>query len=506
MNNKNNLISILVVLISIIAFVGVSFLQAEEYEEWLKTQNKEFKNYKTNMDKSFIKMLKQENKNWEKYKTKHNYFPIKNKPMKLPIAPKEVVQKEQELKNENKNEQQKKELAIDDNSLNVVASIISPVIVSKPKQNEKEMAINFFYNDIKIIYDKKFKISNQKANKKGISKFFELMSEQNFDILKNSISINKKQLKLNDWGLYLLIDKIADGFQLNKNNKALFSWYVLLKLNYDVKISYTKNNELFLLASFKQKLYQVSFYELNKKSYYILNNKGYFTNSPSIITYKKQYKNNLYPLDMSIKEVIKTNKKYEVAKKLSFEHNNRQYNIKSYYNKGLVDYYDTFAQSDYSIYLNSKMPNTTFNQFSKSLRPLLKNNKDNKQNELYNVNFLLSLVQKSFKYKTDYAQFGKEKIFFSSATLYYPYSDCEDRSIIFSRLVKDLLGLEVVAIKYKNHLSTAIKLKNLSNIKKGDKFVIYKKQKYIIADPTYVNARAGMIMPIHKNAKYEIIK
>ena len=27
---------------------------------------------------------------------------------------------------------------------------------------------------------------------------------------------------------------------------------------------------------------------------------------------------------------------------------------------------------------------------------------------------------------------------------YYPYSDCEDRSILFARLVKDLLGLDVV--------------------------------------------------------------
>lgn len=39
---------------------------------------------------------------------------------------------------------------------------------------------------------------------------------------------------------------------------------------------------------------------------------------------------------------------------------------------------------------------------------------------------------------------------------YYPYSDCEDRSILFARLVKDLLGLDVVLLYYPAHIATAV--------------------------------------------------
>ena len=45
---------------------------------------------------------------------------------------------------------------------------------------------------------------------------------------------------------------------------------------------------------------------------------------------------------------------------------------------------------------------------------------------------------------------------FPEETINYPYSDCEDRSILFSYLVKNLLHLDIVGVKYNDHLATAI--------------------------------------------------
>ena len=90
---------------------------------------------------------------------------------------------------------------------------------------------------------------------------------------------------------------------------------------------------------------------------------------------------------------------------------------------------------------------------------------------------------------------------FPEETVYYPYSDCEDRSIMFSYLVENLLGLDVVGVKFADHLATAVKFSSQTN---GDKFR-FKEGVYTIADPTYINANAGMTMPQYKNKQFTII-
>ena len=63
-------------------------------------------------------------------------------------------------------------------------------------------------------------------------------------------------------------------------------------------------------------------------------------------------------------------------------------------------------------------------------------------------NILIDFVQNSFQYQTDGEQFGYEKPFFMDENFYYPACDCEDRAILFSNLVKDLLGLDAVLLDY----------------------------------------------------------
>jgi hypothetical protein len=45
---------------------------------------------------------------------------------------------------------------------------------------------------------------------------------------------------------------------------------------------------------------------------------------------------------------------------------------------------------------------------------------------------------------------------FANETLYFDKSDCEDRAVLFSYLVKELFGIGVVGIKYKDHMATAL--------------------------------------------------
>lgn len=105
---------------------------------------------------------------------------------------------------------------------------------------------------------------------------------------------------------------------------------------------------------------------------------------------------------------------------------------------------------------------------------------------------LLSMIQYGFPYATDDNFHGFEKPYFFEEMLYYPKSDCEDRSVFFSYLLWNALGLENDLITYPNHEATAIKADQVWG---GYDHYYRKANKFFISDPTYIGAATGQCMP-----------
>jgi hypothetical protein len=117
------------------------------------------------------------------------------------------------------------------------------------------------------------------------------------------------------------------------------------------------------------------------------------------------------------------------------------------------------------------------------------------------VGILLNWVQTAFKYGYDDEIWGGDRAFFVQETLFYPQSDCEDRSILFSRLVRDLTGLDVALVYYPGHLAAAVAF---SGQEEGDWFNC-NGQRFVVCDPTYINAPVGLTMPGMDNKTAKII-
>ncbi len=82
---------------------------------------------------------------------------------------------------------------------------------------------------------------------------------------------------------------------------------------------------------------------------------------------------------------------------------------------------------------------------------------------------------------------------FANETLYFDKSDCEDRAVLFSYLVKELFGVSVVGVKYKDHMATALYVPmSGDSVKAG-------KRKLVLADPTYINSSIGQSIPKYKS-------
>ena len=85
----------------------------------------------------------------------------------------------------------------------------------------------------------------------------------------------------------------------------------------------------------------------------------------------------------------------------------------------------------------------------------------------------------------------------------YPFCDCEDRAVFFACLVRHLTGVEVIGLHYPGHMATAVCFGEL-NVP-GDTFTV-KGKKYVVCDPTYINASIGMTMPQFRAVKPEIVE
>ena len=153
------------------------------------------------------------------------------------------------------------------------------------------------------------------------------------------------------------------------------------------------------------------------------------------------------------------------------------------------------AQSLYSQFV------TIFKQFKNAN---LKDGEDERILIPAYVDILCHWVQTAFVYEYDDKVWGHDRAFFADETLYYPYCDCEDRSILLTRIVRDLLGLKCALVYYPEHLATAIAMGE--NVK-GD-FIRIDGVKYLVCDPTYIGASIGMTMPEmdNKSAKVIVLK
>ena len=121
--------------------------------------------------------------------------------------------------------------------------------------------------------------------------------------------------------------------------------------------------------------------------------------------------------------------------------------------------------------------------------------------ELAAVERLLNLIQTGFVYEYDDKVWGQDRAFFPEETLYYPYCDCEDRSILMTRLVRDVLGLKCILIYYPGHLACAV---NFTEDVKGD-YIMVGGKKFVVTDPTFIGAPVGRTMTGMDNSKATVI-
>jgi len=363
--------------------------------------------------------------------------------------------------------------------------------VTPPRQSAEWVMVDYYGSNIYVDNKLEGILHLNGISEKEVAKGWETLCKANYRTLISECKNIKEYYLMNDWGYALFIGKVAEAFCGGETNeKVLMHVFLLSQTGYKVRMV-RNNNRLGLVVATDCMLYSVPFLTLNGEKYFSVFSKRM---NGEIYTYEKNFGGAVKSIGMRLANspVVRY-----LPEDRTYQSKGYPITIHSKVNRGLIDFYKNYPQCDFSVYACAAMSD----EFQETVLPALAEAVAGKT-ETEAADMLLNFVQTAFEYKTDDEQFGYEKPFFIDETFYYPYSDCEDRAVLYQALVKNLLKLDVVLLNYPNHLATAV---HFHTPVEGD-FVMVGTKKYIVCDPTYINASIGCAMPQFKGTKAIIVK
>lgn len=303
-----------------------------------------------------------------------------------------------------------------------------------------------------------------------------------------------QQFQLNDWGTYRLMLSYCQSQFKNEKTQLLALWSLLMKSGFDVRVAFN-DKDIYLMMPFEHRVYGVPYFTLSSVRYYIYSIEG--SASPgSVYCYdgKNTIADQVLSLELNNQPLFHSDSGKRV---FSFSYGRKDYQFSLAFHQKIVEFLKDYPQSDMKYHFDGGVSYELRESVLAELAPYLEG-----KSEAEAANFLLHFVQKGFAYQTDQQQFGIEKWLFPDESVFYGISDCEDRSIFYSWLVENILGLPVIGLDWPGHVGTAVAFSD--NID-GDS-LIWRDRRYLICDPTYINSNIGMMMPAMRNQQHSVIE
>lgn len=359
-------------------------------------------------------------------------------------------------------------------------------IREKPSPQDTYFDFTFYGITGKVRLPESARLSLSDLSPEALSNGWERLST---DAMNNAIrDCLEARIRFNlcDWAYLLFLDRLSSQFCPEPNGATLLMAYLYCQSGYQMRLGMT-TEKLTMLYGSEHMIYGASYFNIGGKRYYVYGDKP-----PGLHVGDIPFPGES-PLSLSIPSEQLLGDKLSKPREITSERY-EDVAVTSQVPEQLISFYNTYPKSYFggdlmtvwALYANTPLSQKTKDAIYPSLRKAIDG-----CSTLDAAEKLLDWVQTGFVYKLDDEVWGHDRSFFAEETLYYPYADCEDRAILFSRLVRDLLGLDVALIYYPGHLATAVLFKEEVY---GDAMII-DGIKYIVCDPTYIGASVGWQMP-----------
>ena len=382
----------------------------------------------------------------------------------------------------------------------VIDDVPIPIIPIKPvpKQDESKYTVRYYGTECTVRFDPKKKFKMSEASEDAAADMWNKMSGDDYTNLLSDCLQTKEKMALCDWAYYTFLDGVCLKIYGQSNEAVMLKAFLLSQSGYKVRLARSESGVMRLLISLTDDLYDYGYFELDGTHYYVTEK----DTEPNLYIFNQEFPNEK-SLRMNISSAAKFAEKQSESRTLR----SRRFpdiSVSSSFNENLIGFYSDYPMSykrnqDFSqwvFYANTPISEKVKSEIYPKLETSIRG-----KSQAEAANILINFVQTAFEYKTDGENWGYERSFFPEETLYYPYSDCEDRAILYSRLVRDLMGLKVVLLYYPGHLASAVAFTEPVT---GD-YLNVSGTKYLVCDPTYINANIGMTMPGMDNSKAVVV-
>ncbi|MEG0011083.1 MAG: hypothetical protein RR706_02835 [Muribaculaceae bacterium] len=318
------------------------------------------------------------------------------------------------------------------------------------------------------------------TNKDDIAMFWRTL--KNTDVA-NSVDLIANANRLyafNDWCMFQIVKNYSERLYPGSESEQLLTQHLLMTgLGYDVRIALC-NGEVCLLLPYQQMVYNSMYVQFNDVKYYVYPVEKEYTQLSSCDIPKECDAGKVIDLNFNRSVNLPNN---DVAFKIA----GGGLTIQGSVNKNLIELLSTMPLMEIPQYARARPDMTLRGEVVAQLKKQVKG-----MTNIQAANAIITLVQKGFKYMYDIDQFGQnERPLFFEETIFYPACDCEDRSIFFSYLIKEVLNLDVHLINYPGHEATAIAF----NDTVVGTYYMADGRRFVISDPTYIGAKIGECMP-----------
>lgn len=373
----------------------------------------------------------------------------------------------------------------------------TPVIVVpptvKPGRTVYRTPIAFYGTEFELATDAVEGLSLAGIQEANVADAWKELCTKDYEQFVNDCMTLKKEKNLTDWAYLSLSKQIGEQlYGANRpNDVAFLQMFLLNKSGYKVRLAKI-DDRLKLLVAPAGTIYGTPYLRINGDKYYVF--EPVPDASMRIYTYKQDFADAKNLVCLNIDGIPSLTMSEENR---TFTSADGKISVQTVVNKNLMDFYRDYPQCDVVIHYKAPMSEGLREPLYAQLRKAIAG-----KSEVEAANILLHFVQTSFQYMTDGDQFGYEKPFFPDETFYYPYCDCEDRAMLYSTLVRDLLGLETILLDYPNHIASAVRF---TEKVPGDAVVVADGTRYVICDPTYIGAPVGQCMDQYKSVGPQVI-
>lgn len=348
---------------------------------------------------------------------------------------------------------------------------------------------------VRLSPSQKFRLSSTQP--RTIGNAWDRLSENDYsNLIYDCLDIRKKR-NLCDWAYLQMIGNLSECYFGGRCNEAtLLTAYIFCQSGYRIRLG-EANGQLYLLVGTPHQIFNHGYYTIDGLNYFVFNANpdqlnvcdAEFMGEQMLSFYIPQLP--VLPTVLSEKRTLRSERYSDMV-------------VTSQINKNLLEFYNKYPTSvvgdnfctRWAMYAETPLCTPAETNVVNVLREKVKG-----CDESLALNKLLNFVQTAFVYEYDDKVWGGDRAFFGDETLYYPYCDCEDRSIFFSKLVREILGLKVLLVFYPGHLATAVK----TNTNIAGDYIMLNGMRFLVCDPTYIGAPIGKTMPDMDNKSAKVI-